>query len=231
MVSDYLHKSSIKELICIPDGHRVGQPEQYMGSSVWMEGDNFLDWFVSGFVPVVQHLLTNRAVVWAPFSPISLLHKGGKKRKAFTSFVCHRIPPTFCNLWMWGYMALADLEEDLKNLKSEPQLQTLMNALKCRTLGAMSSCHRPSLTAYNAHARILESARANEMITCNGKYTEDKTETKACNRKKLAALHRVVFQVAFRLLLAFLGPLEGSAVEKVRGMALQYPRRTSPVSK
>ena len=39
----------------------------------------------------------------------------------------------------------------------------------------------------------------------------------------LAILHRVVFQVEFRLLLAFLGPLEGSAVEKVRGMSLQYP--------
>ena len=85
-----------------------------------------------------------------------------------------------------------------------------------------------------AHARILKSARTNEMITCNGKYTEDflgKTETKACNRMKLAALHRVVFQVAFSLLLAFLGPLEGSAVEKVRGMTLQYPRRMSRVSK
>ena len=42
------------------------------------------------------------------------------------------------------------------------------------------------------------------------------------NRKKLATLHPVVFQVEFSLLLAFLGPLEGSAVEKVRGMPLQY---------
>ena len=41
-------------------------------------------------------------------------------------------------------------------------------------------------------------------------------------RKKLAALHRVVFQVEFSLLLAFLRPLEGSAVEKVRGMSLKY---------
>ena len=41
--------------------------------------------------------------------------------------------------------------------------------------------------------------------------------------EKLATLHRVVFQVEFSLLLAFLGPLEGSAVEKVRGMSLQYP--------
>ena len=44
------------------------------------------------------------------------------------------------------------------------------------------------------------------------------------NRKKLATLHdRVVLQVEFSLLLAFLGPLEGSAVEKVCGMSLQYP--------
>lgn len=36
----------------------------------------------------------------------------------------------------------------------------------------------------------------------------------------LAALHCVVFQVEFSLLLAFLVPLEGSAVEKVPGMFL-----------
>ena len=40
-----------------------------------------------------------------------------------------------------------------------------------------------------------------------------------------AALQRVVFQVEFSLLLAFLGPLEVSAVGKVCGMTLQYPRR------
>ena len=34
-----------------------------VSKSGWMEGDNFLDWFVSGFVPVVQNLLTNGAVV------------------------------------------------------------------------------------------------------------------------------------------------------------------------
>ena len=34
------------------------------------------------------------------------------------------------------------------------------------------------------------------------------------NRKKLAALHLVVFQVAFGLLLAILGHLEGSAIKK-----------------
>ena len=43
------------------------------------------------------------------------------------------------------------------------------------------------------------------------------------NRKKLATLHQVVFQVELSLLLAVLGPLEGSAVEKVPGMSLQYP--------
>ena len=48
-------------------------------------------------------------------------------------------------------------------------------------------------------ARILESTHALE-ITCNGKYTElRQIETK----KKLAALHRVVLQVAFYFLLAF----------------------------
>ena len=43
------------------------------------------------------------------------------------------------------------------------------------------------------------------------------------NTKKLGALRRVIFQVEFSLLLAFLGPLEGSAVEKVRRTSLQYP--------
>ena len=47
------------------------------------------------------------------------------------------------------------------------------------------------------------------------------------NRKKLASatLHRVVFLVEFSLLLAFLRPLEGSAVESMRGMSLQYPSK------
>ena len=45
--------------------------------------------------------------------------------------------------------------------------------------------------------------------------------------KQLAVLHRVVFQVAFSLLLAYLRPIEGSVFEKVRRMSLQYPRRIS----
>ena len=48
-------------------------------------------------------------------------------------------------------------------------------------------------------------------------------------KKKLAALHRVIFQVVFSLLLAFLGPLEGSAVE-VHGMLLQCSCKMSRVS-
>ena len=40
------------------------------------------------------------------------------------------------------------------------------------------------------------------------------------NRKKFTALLRVVFQVAFSLLLAVLRPIEGSAVKKVHGMSL-----------
>ena len=65
--------------------------------------------------------------------------------------------------------------------------------------------------------------------TSSANYLENQDgRLRRLKRKKLAASHRVVFQVAFSLLLAFLG---GSAVKKVRGMALQYPRRTSPVSK
>ena len=66
---------------------------------------------------------------------------------------------------------------------------------------------------------------------CNGKYTEDFSQRRRIKREKLTALPRVVFQVVFSLLLASLGPLEGSAVEKVRGMTLQYLRRMSRVSK
>ena len=75
------------------------------------------------------------------------------------------------------------------------------------------------------------------MITYNGKYTEDlgKMETKACchvtERSSLPYIDRVIFQVAFSLLLAFLGPLEGSAFEKVCRMSLQYPRRKDVTGK
>ena len=104
-----------------------------------------------------------------------------------------------------------------------------MNALNCRTLGATLM-------------RILENARAIEtlttacanvkahallkrtLMTCNGNTL---VKRRTIKKKKLAALHRVVFQVVFSLLLAFLGPLEGSAVEKVHGMTQQYPRRMS----
>ena len=37
-------------------------------------------------------------------------------------------------------------------------------------------------------------------------------------RKELAALHQVIFQVVFSLLLAFFEPLEGSAVKEMHRM-------------
>ena len=69
-------------------------------------------------------------------------------------------------------------------------------------------CTRQSLKAHALLKHIL--------VTCNGKYTSKRQRTK---RKMLATctLHRVIFQVVFSLLLAF---LEGSAIEKVRGMSL-----------
>ena len=72
-------------------------------------------------------------------------------------------------------------------------------------------------------ARIIKSARARSIITLTGSIRKTLGKRRRLNRKKLATLHRVVFQVEFSLLLAFLGALEGSAVEKVRGMLLQYP--------
>ena len=84
----------------------------------------------------------------------------------------------------------------------------LMNALKCRTLGVR---------------RILESAQARSQITLTGSIWKTLGKRRRLNRKKLATLHRVIFQVEFSLLLAFLGPLEGSAIEKVCRMLLQYP--------
>ena len=65
-------------------------------------------------------------------------------------------------------------------------------------------------------------ARARSITTLTGSIRKTLGKRRRLNRKKLATLHRVVFQVEFSLLLAFLGPLEGSAVEKVRGMSLQY---------
>ena len=67
-------------------------------------------------------------------------------------------------------------------------------------------------------ARILESARTRSNYV-NLKYTEDFRQRRRLNGKKLATLHRVVFQVEFSLLLAFLEPLEGSAVESARNVA------------
>ena len=66
--------------------------------------------------------------------------------------------------------------------------------------------------------------------TCNEKYIFKGWRLK---RKKLAALHQVIFRVVFSLLLTFLGPLEGSAVEKCAesSMSLQYPHRVSWVRK
>ena len=71
--------------------------------------------------------------------------------------------------------------------------------------------------------RIFESARARSLITLTGSIRKTLDKRRRLNRKKLATLHRVVSQVEFSLVLAFLEPLEGSAVEKVRGMSLQYP--------
>ena len=82
-------------------------------------------------------------------------------------------------------------------LYSVVRVYGVMNALKCRTLGA-------------TEMRVTESIR---------KICEQKRRLK---RKKLAVLHSVVFQVAFSLLLALLRALESSAVEKLGRIPLQY---------
>ena len=72
-----------------------------------------------------------------------------------------------------------------------------------------------------ARARILESAHARSItivITLTGSIWKTSGKRQRLNKKKLATLHQVIFQVEFSLLLAFLGPLEGSAVEKVHEM-------------
>ena len=74
-----------------------------------------------------------------------------------------------------------------------------------------------------ARARILESARARSLITLTGSIRKTLGKRRRLNRKKLATLHRIVSQVEFSLVLALLGPLEGSAVEKARKTSLQYP--------
>ena len=86
--------------------------------------------------------------------------------------------------------------------------------------------HKSAEPSVYARAQIFESACARSitiLITLTGSIQKTLGKRRRLNRKKLAALHQVVFQVEFSLLLAFLGPLESSAVEKVHGMSLQYP--------
>ena len=74
------------------------------------------------------------------------------------------------------------------------------------------------------YTRVRKSLKAHTLlkrIVITGSIRTILGKRQRLNRKKLAALHLVVFQVAFSVLLALLGPLEGSAVEKVRGMMLQ----------
>ena len=49
--------------------------------------------------------------------------------------------------------------------------------------------------------------------------------------RERSLLPYIIFQLAFSLLLAFSEPLEGSAVENMDRMSLQYSRRMSQVSK
>ena len=65
--------------------------------------------------------------------------------------------------------------------------------------------------------RVRESLKAHAitiLITLTGSIRKTLGKRRRLNRKKLATLHRVVSQVEFSLVLAFLEPLEGSAVEK-----------------
>lgn len=63
---------------------------------------------------------------------------------------------------------------------------------------------------------ILESTWTIEiLITCNGEYTEEIFWAKGRVCLDLSGI-----PVAFSLLLAFFGHLEGSAIEKVRGISL-----------
>ena len=83
-----------------------------------------------------------------------------------------------------------------------------------------------TLTIVLPHARILKAHALlkRTLMTCNGKYTEGFSQKRRrIKRKKVAALHQVVFQVVFSLLLAFLGHLQGSAVEKVKGNVAAVP--------
>ena len=57
----------------------------------------------------------------------------------------------------------------------------------------------------------------------NEKYMEDFRQKTETEQKEACYLTSSCISVEFSLLLAFLGPLESSAVEKVREMSLQYP--------
>ena len=108
-----------------------------------------------------------------------------------------------------------------------------MNALKCRTSAprfceflkthTLLKCKPPHARILKAHVLLLLLQRS-----VTGSIRKTLVKRGRIRRKKLATFHRVVFHVAFSQLLR---PLEGSAVEKMCRMSLQYPRRLSQVSK
>ena len=86
-------------------------------------------------------------------------------------------------------------------------------------------CLHTCVTA-RAITLVHESLKVHALLKCiliTEVYGRFLGKRRRLNRQKLATVHWVVFQVEFSLFIAFLGPLEGSAVEKVRGMSLQYP--------
>ena len=75
-----------------------------------------------------------------------------------------------------------------------PRLRMRMNYLSNKCTEVQNPRRTRVSESLKAHALLKRT-----LITCNGKYTEDFRRLK---RKKLAALHPVVFQVVFSLLLS-----------------------------
>ena len=144
------------------------------------------------------------------------------------SFPCEYLDDT-STLLFYAVSRQSNFERLDHDWPTRESIEYRVGALKCPGIGCLivfvthfwNECTKVQPPLAYACARILESTCTRSLLTGSIRKTLGKRQR--LNRKKLVTLHRVVFQIEFSLLLAFLGPFEGSAIEKVCGMLLQQP--------
>ena len=82
--------------------------------------------------------------------------------------------------------------------------------------------HELDPSVYNTSCANSQTRRRYRNLRVTGSTRKTFSQRRRLKRKKLTALLSSRIPGSVSLLLAFLGPLEGSAVEKVRRMSLQY---------